>query len=170
MEKVFITLKNLPGGIKTGTSVEFINGQWIFDNGNICYYDPRKEPEFFKIDFKTKFKIDDDVYLTEECAKRFKLSANSPVRITYAKAVSERKANYEIVVNYRKYAITDKDIYKVTNYYFLSSKGVIQNMPITERHEKSFEYAYRKAIGNYFETKEAVQEKLDSIKKTMVDF
>jgi hypothetical protein len=70
-------------------------------------------------------------------------------------------------VNYRKFAITDKDIYKVTNYYFLSSKGVIQNMPITERHEKSFEYAFRKASGNYFESKEAAQVKLDSIKKTM---
>ena len=52
-------------------------------------------------------------------------------------------------------------------YYFISSKGVIQKMPITEKHSKEFAFAYRKAIGNYFETKEAVQEKLDSIKKTM---
>ena len=167
MEKNYVTTKNLPGGIKAGTGVYCLNDMWTFDNGQQCIYDPSKEPEFFRIGYKTKFKIDDEVYLTEECAKRFKLSDNNPVRITSAKAVSERKANYEIVVNYRKYAITDKDIYKVTNYYFLSSKGVIQNMPITERHEKSFEYAFRKASGNYFENKEAAQIKLDSIKKAM---
>lgn len=167
MEKNYVTTKNLPGGIKAGMCVEFVNGQWKFNNGNICYYDPREEPEFFKIEYKTKYKVGDEVYLSEDYAKSYKLSANMPVLITSAKALSERKANYEIVVNYRKYAITDKDIYKVTNYYFLSSKGIIQNMPITERHERSFDYAFRKATGNYYESKEAAQVKLDSIKKTM---
>lgn len=167
MEKNYVTTKNLPGGIKAGMCVEFVNGQWKFNNGNICYYDPREEPEFFKIEYKTKYKVGDEVYLSEDYAKSYKLSANMPVLITSAKALSERKANYEIVVNYRKYAITDKDIYKSQIYYFISSKGVIQKMPITEKHSKEFAFAYRKAIGNYFETKEAVQEKLDSIKKTM---
>lgn len=167
MEKHYVTLKNIPGGIKAGTGVDFVNGQWKFNNGNICYYDPREEPEFFKIEYKTKFNVGDEVYLTEDYAKRYRLSANSSVQISSAKAVSERKANYQIVLNHRTYSVTDKDIYKSQIYYFISSKGVIQKMPITEKHSKEFAFAYRKAIGNYFETKEAVQEKLDSIKKTM---
>lgn len=167
MEKRYVTTKNLPGGIKEGTGVEFINGQWKFENGNICYYKPFDEPEFFKVKYKTKFNVCDEVYLTEEYAKRYNLSVNTPVHIISAKAVNENKANYQFLLKSKTYSVTEKDIYKSQIYYFISSKGVIQYMPITKKHSAEFAFAYRKAIGNYFKNKEDAQAKLDSIKKEM---
>lgn len=164
----YVTTKNLPGGIKAGTGVKFIGGIWAFDGGQMCIYDPEKESEFFKISYETHFKPTDVVYITEKFAKSHRLSAKVPAKVLTAQSVSEKKANYTIEINGMKYSVSEKDIYDGKVYYFISSKGIIQNMVITETHINEFAYHYRKATGNYFENKEDAQLKINEVKNAII--
>jgi hypothetical protein len=171
----YVTTKILPGGIKIGTGVKFINGQWVFDGGQVCIYNPEKEPDFFKVEYETYFKPGDVVYITEKFAKSHRglsvkhrgLSVKVPATVLTAQSVTETRAKYTIEINKVSYTVTDKDIYDGKIYFFISSKGIIQHMVTTETHINEFAYHYRKATGNYFENKEDAQLKINEIKNKM---
>lgn len=162
--KTYVTIKNLPGGIKTGTTVKKVGKTFVYSNDVVCPFDPTKEPEFFKEVFETKYKKGDNVYLTEEFTSGKRgLSPKNMVTIFSAEATSATKAKYVVLVNHIKYNVTEKDFYIPETYFFLSSKGIIQYEVVTDDHKSSFAYKFRKASANYFETKELAQAKLTSL-------
>lgn len=166
-KKTYITLKNIPGGIKAGTYIKrHSNDVYIFDNGMRCIFDPSTDSEFFREVYETKYKVGDKVYLSKKFLQgpgRRGISPKTSAVIYSAQNASIKTNNYVIIIDGKKHSVTDNDIYIPDVYFFISSRGTIQSEVLSDEHKKTLAYTYRMYSGNYFETKDLAQFRLNDI-------
>lgn len=177
--KHYEALQNLPGNILKGDVVTTERGVTKRANGMPVPYKPAEEPTFFKyfVPMKSLYKKGDLVMARNNVkvernrnARKFEYINVPAFRPLQVVSVTEKKVGQKTNIMYKlvttnmntviELELIESYITPYVVYYFLSSKGVVQSMPVGQEPEVE---AFRKASGNYFVTNEEAAAKRRAI-------